>query len=93
MSLRLAAPAALLFVALASPVAAIAPDTDGDHAKADSVAADAQSDKERKICKYEVATGSVMRKRVCRTVAEIEAAETERMRDLQRNNERQLDQR
>jgi hypothetical protein len=34
---------------------------------------DVKADKNRKICRTEVATGSVMPKRVCRTVAEIEA--------------------
>jgi hypothetical protein len=34
---------------------------------------DGNADRNRKICRTEVATGSVMPKRVCRTVAEIEA--------------------
>jgi hypothetical protein len=39
--------------------------------------ADKHSDKNRKICRTEVATGSVMPKRVCRTVAEIEALQAQ----------------
>lgn len=47
--------------------------TDGGQA----AAADDKSDRNRKVCRMETATGSVMPKRVCRTVAEIEAQQAQ----------------
>jgi hypothetical protein len=42
-----------------------------------TAAENGKADKNRKICKVEVATGSVMPKRVCRTVAEMEALQAQ----------------
>jgi hypothetical protein len=36
-----------------------------------------KADKDRQVCRMEIATGSVMPKRVCRSVAEIEAMQAQ----------------
>lgn len=68
--------AAALVCACAAVPAFAADKAESDQAQsaqpADNHAAPAE-DKNRKVCKVEVSTGSVMPKRVCRTVAEIEA--------------------
>lgn len=48
-----------------------------------------QNAKPRKVCKNEVATGSVMPKRVCRMVASDPAERLQQERDLDRIRERQ----
>jgi hypothetical protein len=83
MTIRFAAPLALIALSCAGPAVAAA----HDHAPATPAAAeaDAKQDKQRKVCRTETATGSVMPKRVCRTVAQIEEDQrnAERFRDQQ----------
>ena len=94
MMIRLAAPFVLLALSCAAPaLAATAGDPHAGHpaeraadAPADAPAgADAREDKERKVCRMETATGHVMPKRVCRTVAQIEQDQrnAEQFRDRQ----------
>ena len=49
------------------------PHSDNAHA----ALADKKTDKGRQVCRMEIATGSVMPKRVCHTVAEIEAMQAQ----------------
>jgi hypothetical protein len=86
MTIRLAAPLALLALSCAGPgFAAASDDAHAGHATEQAPAADARDDKERKVCRMEKATGSNMPKRVCRTVAQIEQDQrnAERFRDQQ----------
>ena len=75
MTIRLAAPLALLALSCAGPAFAAADDsTHAEHSTEQTAAtADAREDKTRQVCRMEKATGSNMPKRVCRTVAQIEA--------------------
>ena len=85
MTIRLTAPLALIALSVASP--AVAATNDAAHAghSPEQATADSKSDKQRKVCRTETATGSVMPKRVCRTVAEMEENErrAEEYRDRQ----------
>jgi hypothetical protein len=89
MTIRLAAPLALLALSYAG--AAFAAPSDATHTGHDAHAAeqtpdsDTKPDKQRKVCRSETATGSVMPKRVCRTVAQIEQDQrnAERFREQQ----------
>ena len=66
--------AALAALILASPAAASGPaQKDADTAKA-----------EKKICRSETATGSIMKKRTCRTAAEWAALNSQAQNDLDR---------
>lgn len=49
-----------------------------------AVAAKAQAPEAKKVCRRELATGSVMRKRVCRTQAEWDAITAQSQSDLER---------
>ena len=83
---RLAAPLALLALSCAGPALAAA---DGDphagHPTERAAEAGATGDKERKVCRMETRTGSNMPRRVCRTVAQMEADQraAEQFRDRQ----------
>jgi len=85
MTIRFAAPLALFALSCAAPVLAVASDSAQAAPGTEQSASDAKPKKERKICRSETATGSVMPKRVCRTVAQIEEDErnAERFRDQQ----------
>ena len=89
MIIRLAAPLALIALSCAGPGFAAAPDAaHAAHAEGRTDQAPAPETapaKQRKVCRTETATGSVMPKRVCRTVAQIEQDErnVERFRDQQ----------
>ena len=87
MTIRPAAPLALLALSCAVPAYASAADgAHSGHTETQAPAAtDAKKSKERKICRSETATGSVMPKRVCRTAEQIEEDErnAERFRDQQ----------
>lgn len=85
MTIRLAAPLALLALSCTVPAFAAAGQASAENAQPSEQAADAKPDKQRKICRTETATGSVMPKRVCRTVEQIEEDErnAERFRDQQ----------
>ena len=86
MTIRFAAPLALLALSCAVPAFAAAEDAaHGDHGSEPTAASDAKPKKERKVCRSETATGSVMPKRVCRTVAQMEEDErnAEQFRDRQ----------
>ena len=88
MTLRFAAPLALLAFSCAAPALAAANDaahaghSAGQH---EQEQADAKPAKQRRVCRNETATGSVMPKRVCRTVEQIEEDErrAEEYRDRQ----------
>ena len=84
MTIRLAAPLALIALSCAGAAIA-APHDHTDPAAPSAAEADAKQDKQRKVCRTETATGSVMPKRVCRTVAQIEEDQrnAERFRDQQ----------
>ena len=86
MTIHLAAPLALLALLCTAPAYASAADgAHSGHTETQAPATNAKKGKERKICRSETATGSVMPKRVCRTVAQIEEDErnAERFRDQQ----------
>ena len=86
MTIRLAAPLALLALSCAVPALAAPGETGhGEHGTEQTATADAKSKKERRVCRTETATGSVMPKRVCRTVAQMEEDErrAEEYRDRQ----------
>ena len=94
MTIRLAAPLALIALSCAGPAFAAADPHAGHTTEraADAPAvADApedpnpREDRERKVCRTERTTGSLMPKRVCRTVAQIEADQraAEQFRDRQ----------
>jgi hypothetical protein len=76
MTIRLAAPFALLALSCAGAAVAVPPNADhathAGSASGQTTDGAAKPDKQRKICRSEAATGSVMPKRVCRTVAQIE---------------------
>lgn len=84
MTIRLGAPLAVaLFCSAPAFAAASAPSTAAPAGEAP--AAEAAPAKTKKVCRMETATGSVMPKRVCRTVAQMEEDErnAERFRDRQ----------
>jgi hypothetical protein len=88
MSIRLAAPLALIALSCAVPTVAVAPETDahaGHAAQSDQAGDEAKDDKTRKVCRNETRTGSNMPRRVCRTVAQMEEDErrAEQFRDQQ----------
>jgi hypothetical protein len=86
MMIRLAAPLALIALTCAGPAFAAANhDAHAGHSAEQAGAAEADQEKERKVCRLEKATGSNMPKRVCRTVAQIEADQrnAEQFRDRQ----------
>jgi len=88
MPIRFAAPLALLALVCAMPAHAAAPNAGhGEHGaeQGDTAAADAKPAKTRRVCRNETATGSVMPKRVCRTVEQMEEDErrAEEFRDRQ----------
>jgi len=79
MTIRLAAPLALIALSCAAPGASATHDAaaDGDHAghaeqQAGQADAEARPAKPRRVCRTETSTGSVMPKRVCRTAEQIE---------------------
>jgi len=81
--LRIAFPALLAATILASPAYASEPAAGQAEAKAKPV-------KEKKVCKTDTATGSIMAKRTCRTKAEWAAMEEQAKSDMDRM--RQMDQ-
>jgi hypothetical protein len=88
MTIRLAAPLALLAFSCAGAALATPHEHAAAHdqaAPAATAEADAKPAKERKVCRSETATGSVMPKRVCRTAAQMEEEQrnAERFRDQQ----------
>ena len=85
MTIRFAAPLALLALSCAVPAFAAADDAHAEHGSEQTAASDAKPKKERKVCRSETATGSVMPKRGCRTVAQMEEDErnAEQFRDRQ----------
>lgn len=85
MTIRLAAPLALITLSFAAPAFAAANDAHAEHAAQQTEQADAKPAKQRRVCRNETATGSVMPKRVCRTVEQMEADErnAEQFRDQQ----------
>jgi hypothetical protein len=86
MTIRLAAPLALLALSVAGPGFAAANQEAAAEQSAEQAApADAAPAKQRKICRTETATGSVMPKRVCRTAEQVEQDQrnAERFRDQQ----------
>ena len=88
MTIRLAAPFALIALSCAMPLAAAAPEADAHAGHATQAAQaddDAKGDKSRKVCRTETRTGSNMPRRVCRTVAQMEEDErrAEQFRDRQ----------
>ena len=85
MTIRLAAPLALLALSVAVPGLAAANQAAPAEPTTEQPAPEATPAKERKVCRTETATGSVMPKRVCRTVAQIEEDQrnAERFRDQQ----------
>ena len=85
MTLRLTA-LALIASFCAVPAFAAAPsEAAAGNATERSGQAEAQPDSERKVCRMETRTGSNMPRRVCRTVAQMEADErqAEQFRDQQ----------
>ena len=84
MTIRLAAPLALLTLFCANAAFAAPQDQANPEASA-ATETEAKQDKQRKVCRNETATGSVMPKRVCRTVAQMEEDQrnAERFRDQQ----------
>ena len=84
MTIRLAAPFALIALSCAAPSFAAANDPHAGHT-AQPADADARPAKQRRVCRTETATGSVRPKRVCRTVEQIEEDErlAEQYRDRQ----------
>jgi hypothetical protein len=89
MMLRLLAPAAAVLsvfavAAQAEPTAPAAPTA------SPGIVVQGQAEaKERKVCHMEVATGSVMPKRVCRTVSSDPTARLQEERELDRVRDRQ----
>ena len=90
MTIRLAAPLALIARCFAGPAPAAtndaaANDAHAGHAAEQTSEADAKPAKPRRVCRTETATGSVMPKRVCRTAeqAEADARNAERFREQQ----------
>ena len=85
MTIRFAAPLALLALSCAGPALAAANDHQAGEAAQSTGQTEAQPEKPRRVCRSETATGSVMRKRVCRTAEQVEADErdAERFRDQQ----------
>ena len=88
MPYRHVAPAALLFAALNSPLWAAEPAHDAATATVESK--DAQASGPHKVCRTETATGSVMPRRVCRTVDPNDPAQARMERELDRVRERQI---
>ena len=74
MTIRLAAPLALLALFYAGPALAAAPDAPAGHTaqQTEQADADAKPAKQRRVCRTETATGSVMPKRVCRTAEQVD---------------------
>ena len=91
MTIRLAAPLALIALSCAVPAPAATNDAaasdaaHAEHSAEQREQADAKPAKQRRVCRNETATGSVMPKRVCRTVEQIEEDErrAEEYRDRQ----------
>jgi hypothetical protein len=87
MTIRLAAPLALLALSCAGSTVAAAPDAHAGHTAQPTAEAEAEAKpaKSRRVCRRETATGSVMPKRVCRTAEQVEADErnAERLREQQ----------
>ena len=85
MTIRLAAPLALIALSCAAPAWAAANDAHAEHTAQQTEQADAKPAKPRRVCRNETATGSVMPKRVCRTAEQIEADQrnAEQFRDRQ----------
>ena len=85
MTIRFAAPLALLALSVAVPGFAAANQAAPAEQASEQAAAEDAKPKQRKICRTETATGSVMPKRVCRTVEQVEQDQrnAERFRDQQ----------
>ena len=86
MTIRFAAPLALFALSVAAPGFASAnQDAPAGQSAEQATTAEAAPAKQRKICRTETATGSVMPKRVCRTVeqAEQDQRNAEQFRDRQ----------
>ena len=81
--MRISFLAAVIVLAFAAPPALATGGAAGDQPQSvdaeqgKSAQADDKSDKNRKVCRAETATGSVMPKRVCHTVAELEAMQAQ----------------
>ena len=58
-----------------------------DDSKTAVVSADAETAKEKKVCRRQIPTGSVMPKTVCRTKAQWEALTDKAQRDLDRTRD------
>jgi hypothetical protein len=87
MTIRLAAPLALLVLSCAAPAFAAAGGNAEQQAEP-AAASDDKPKKERRVCRNETATGSVMPKRVCRTVEQME--EDERRAEEYRDRENRM---
>lgn len=85
MTIRLAAPLALIALSCAGPALAAAHDAHAGQSAEQTPAEEAKPDKQRKVCRTETSTGSVMPRRVCRTVAQME----EEQRNAERFREQQ----
>ena len=85
MTIRLAAPLALLILSCAASANAAANDAHPEHSGEQAPTEEVKPEKQRKVCRTETATGSVMPKRVCRTVAQME----EEQRNAERFREQQ----
>jgi len=75
MNIHLAAPLALIALSCGAPALAAANDAHAGHTAQQTEQADAKPAKQRRVCRNETATGSVMPKRVCRTVEQMEEDE------------------
>ena len=89
MMLRFLAPAAALFCTFAVSAHAEPSTTPAPTATQGIVVQGQAEAKERKVCHMEVATGSVMPKRVCRTVSSDPTARVQEDRELDRIRDRQ----
>ena len=90
MPIRFALPGALLLCAVAAPVAA-ATDEPAQPPKSSNIVVDGKKDaKQKKVCETMNVTGSIMPKRVCRTVAESEQAQLDAQHEIDRMRDRQL---
>lgn len=86
MMIRPAAFVASLLLGCATPIFAAEPEAAAAEAESDAPTVETPTpDKDRKVCRMETSTGSVMPKRVCRTVAQIEEEQRQaaRYRDQQ----------
>src|SRR4051812_26642137 len=87
--LRFALPAVIGLASLAAPAFAAEPQAASSAPAPNIVVQGEQDPKQRKVCKSEVATGSVMPKRVCRMVSTDPAVRLQEQRQIDIARERQ----